>query len=306
MGIGVYSLLIFINSEFSKHIPFIALSYPIILLVILQYEKHPDEKGQGKGIYFFNISLSIIAFLILILLINCKAYVENAGTLIIGANRIFLTDNFILKITIYIVTVLYLVIAGSYLSYRIKFWIESYEGIGAFKKGQKIWKDLIIPLSQGPNTPNLSEMYKETKRMEALKYFDLAIKKNYTKPEVFSLRGSCLNDLGFYYDAIEDYNRAIESNSERAIANNYFMRSLIKDSIFDFEGSLSDINEAIRLSKLDNDDNAYWNEYAKKTTGYNTATDFYGWHWDMIKTKIDREKRHPTDRTNEVRKFERR
>jgi tetratricopeptide (TPR) repeat protein len=306
MGIGAYSLLLFINTELSKYIPFVALIYPIILLVILQYEKHSEEKGQGKGIYFYNISLSIIAFLTIILLINYKTYVENAGTLIIGENRIFLTNNFILKIIIYIVTVFYLVISGFYLSYRIKFWIESYEGIGAFKKGQEIWKNLITPLPQSPNITNLSEMYMEAKRMEALKYFDLAIKNKYTKPEVFSLRASCLNDLGFYYDAIEDFNRAIESNPEKGIANNYFMRSLVKDSIFDFEESFLDINEAVRLSKLDNDDNAYWNGHAKKTIGYKTATEFYEWHLDMIKTKIDREKKYPTDRINEIRKLKRR
>jgi hypothetical protein len=52
------------------------------------------------------------------------------------------------------------------------------------------------------------------------------------------------------------------------------MRSVIKDSLFDFEGSLADLKEAICLSKLDNDDNAYWNNYAK-STGFSSQTAFY-------------------------------
>ena len=86
------------------------------------------------------------------------------------------------------------------------------------------------------------------------------------------------------------------------------MRSLIKDTIFDYKGSLTDIEEAIRLSKLDNDDNRFWNEYAEKTLpmGFNTATQFYEWQRDMVKERLEREERHPKDRSTELKSVKRR
>lgn len=131
------------------------------------------------------------------------------------------------------------------------------DAYNAFTTGEKIWKEGVLIKGKG---------WKEAKLLkikEALKYFDEAIEKGFDESEVFSLRGSCLNDLGFYFEALEDYNKAIEKRPRKAIANNYFIRSLIKDSLFDFGGSLADLEEAIRLSKLDNNDNAYWNNCAK-------------------------------------------
>jgi len=136
----------------------------------------------------------------------------------------------------------------------------------AFLTGKQIWKD--ITLTGG------SPEFRETKKKEALRYFDQAIANGYDASEVFSLRGSCLNDLGFSFDALEDYNKAIQKQPSQAIANNYFMRSIIKDSLFDFEGSVADLKEAIRLSKLDTDDNRDWNNYAK-STGFDSQAAFY-------------------------------
>src|SRR5262249_20106017 len=119
---------------------------------------------------------------------------------------------------------------------------------------------------------------RKTKKKEALRYFDQAIASGYDTSEVFSLRGSCLNDLGFYFEALEDYNKAIQKHPSKAIANNYYMRSVIKDSLFDFEGSVADLKEAIRLSKLDNDDNKFWNNHAKSQLGFDSQTAFYEWN----------------------------
>lgn len=144
--------------------------------------------------------------------------------------------------------------------------IRFFEACDSFIKGEKIWKESV--LSKTPLE------LRKSKTKEALNFFDIAIEKGYDKSEVFSLRASCLNNLGFYIEAIEDYNAAIQKNPRKGIASNYHMRSLIKDTIFDFEGSLADIKEAIRLSRLDNEDNKYWNNYAK-STGFNSATEFY-------------------------------
>ena len=114
-----------------------------------------------------------------------------------------------------------------------------------------------------------------------------------------------MNDLGYYFEALEDYNKAIEKKPRKGIASNYHMRSIIKDSLFDFEGSLADLKEAIRLSKLDNDDNAYWNNYAK-STGFSSQTAFYEM-WLPTEAEISSKKARPRKIIEEeLRKMKRR
>ncbi len=117
-------------------------------------------------------------------------------------------------------------------------------------------------------------LYRKEQYELALNYFDKAIENGYKYSDIFSFRGHCSNYLGLYYDALEDFNKAINLNPQKGIASNYCMRSFIKDSIYDFEGSIADIKEAIRLSKLNNDDNRWWNNYAKEN-GYKSATEKY-------------------------------
>ena len=143
---------------------------------------------------------------------------------------------------------------------------KSTDAYDAFQTGKQIWNDII--------RTGGSPEFRGTKKQEALRYFDQAIASGYDTSEVFSLRGSCLNDLGFYFDALEDYNKAIQKQPSQGIAANYHMRSIIKDSLFDFEGSVADLKEAIRLSKLDNDDNRFWNYHAK-SIGFDSQTVFY-------------------------------
>jgi len=308
ISIGVYSLYYILSKYFAEHVPFIALSYPIALYFIMLSESSPAENWKAnRAKYFTNISLSVIGFLTLVQLFGYDYYIKHAGKLIIGANEIFLTDNYYVRIVIYIFTLLFFILVSGYLTFKTVHRIESFDGIGAFKAGKKIWNETVLPVPRGQNLgPFGSPEYIEKQKKEALKLFDKAIEKGYNSAEVFSLRGSCLNDLGFYFDAIEDYNKAIERNPKQGIASNYHMRSLIKDTIFDYEGSLADIEEAIRLSKLDNDDNEYWNDYAKKTLGFNTATQFYEWQRDMVKQRLELNKRHTEDRTAELEKIKRR
>jgi|GEM_PF-1906750 len=153
---------------------------------------------------------------------------------------------------------------------------DFYDACAAFTTGKEIWNDAVS--SKGSRESSLNKI------KEALKFFDEAITKGLVEPtvfshgfnesEVFSLRGSCLNDLGFFCEALEDYNKAIEKKPRKSIASNYHMRSIIKDSLFDFEGSLADLKEALRLSKLDNEDNAHWKKFAK-STGFSSQTAFY-------------------------------
>jgi tetratricopeptide (TPR) repeat protein len=305
--IGVLALFHVVRDNFEQYVRYVVFCYPLILFLILQFEKYPEEKGHSQNAqHYFNISLSIVGFFTLIMLVDYRRYIEQSGTFSISGNRIFLTDNPSVELMIYILTLLYFFITSCYLSYRIKYWIKSYEGIGAFRSGKKIWNDVHMPIAKGQNLgPFNSPEYIKTQKEEALMLFDKAIEKGYHVAEVFSLRGSCLNDLGFYFDAIEDYNKAIEKNPTRGIASNYHMRSLIKDTIFDYEGSISDIEEAIRLSKVDNDDNEFWNDYAKKTLGYNTATEYYEWLRDAFKRRSKLEK-NSIDRVAELKEIKRR
>jgi len=170
-----------------------------------------------------------------------------------------------------------------------------FEACAAFASGEKIWKDSF-----------LSKCSKESKLIKvevALKYFDEAIEKGRVEPtvfhhgfdesEVFSFRAFCLDDLGFYFDALEDYNRAIAKEPRKAVANIYYRRSLLKKSLFDYEGSLADLREAIRLSKLENDDNRYWNNYAKSTC-FSSQTAFYEL-WLPTEAEIASKKRLPKE-----------
>jgi tetratricopeptide (TPR) repeat protein len=155
---------------------------------------------------------------------------------------------------------------------------DFFDACNAFEAGKKLWHEANLIKGIGWQESKLSKI------KEALKYFDEAIRSGLVEPTIFSygfnesevyrLRGDCLNDLGYFFEALEDYNKAIERNPKKGIACNYYTRSLIKDSLFDYEGSLADLREAIRLSKLDNDDNAYWNNYAK-STGFSSQTAFY-------------------------------
>lgn len=307
IGIGGYSLLYVVSKYFASHIPIIALSYPIALYFVMLFESNPAENwNEHRAKHFTNISLSIIGCLTLIQIFKYDYFIGHAGKLIIGANEIFFTENYYVKITIYILTLLFFIIVGVYLTFKIARRIESLDGIGAFQVGKKIWSDVVLPVPQSQKLGFLvSPEYIEKQKKEALKFFDKAIEKGYHTAEVFSLRGRCLNYFGFYFDAIEDFNKAIELNPKQGIASNYHMRSIIKEAVFDFEGSLTDIEEAIRLSKLDNDDNEYWNEYSK-TTGFNTATQFYEWQREMIKLRLDLDKGRMINRTIEMKSIKRR
>lgn len=179
---------------------------------------------------------------------------------------------------------------------------DFFDACHAFMNGEKIWKE-----ATGES--------KLIKIKEALKYFDEAIKIGLVEPavfsygfkesEVFSLRAFCLNDLGFYFDALEDFNRALEKNPKK-IANIYYMRSIVKDSICDFEGSVADLKEAIRLSKLDNADNRLLNDYTKQSLGYKSASEYYKFWLEMAEERIEREKIHPTDKDTKLKEIKRR
>ena len=165
----------------------------------------------------------------------------------------------------------------------------------AFEAAKTIWND--VALHRHPDRENNGKI------REALKLFDEAIDSGYDSSEVYSLRGACLNELGFYYDALEDYNRAMQRNPEKGIASNYHMRSVVKDSLLDLDGSVSDLKEAVRLSKMSNADTRFWNDYAKKT-GFGSATEFYEWCLQGAERSLAYEKTSPTSDADKKAKLE--
>ncbi|RTL47772.1 MAG: hypothetical protein EKK39_13360 [Sphingobacteriales bacterium] len=318
IGIGVYYLGYIVSNYFAKHIPIIVLCYPIVLYFNMYSEKKPenlmDENwwNTNRATHFTNISLSIIGFLTLIQLVKYEYYIDHAGKLIIGIHEIFFTNNYYIKIVIYIFTLLYFIIVGVYLTFKTARRMKYFDGMGAFEAGEKIWRDVILRENIDEKLGHLDyREYREKQMKIALELLDKAIEMGYDRADVFSIRGRCLHDLGFYFDAIEDYNKAIEKKAPKeympmGYANDYFMRSLIKMNVFDYVGSLTDIEEAIRLSKLDNDDNKYWNDHTKRTLGFNTATEYYEIQKEFIERRLEMSKKFPEDNTAELEKIKRR
>lgn len=94
----------------------------------------------------------------------------------------------------------------------------------------------------------------------ALYYFDRSIENGHYKDDIFEFRGTCLQALGYDFDAIKDFDKAIYFFPTNC--NLYYFRSISKQTILDYEGAISDIKKAIELSKLDNNLNKIYNENA--------------------------------------------
>jgi tetratricopeptide (TPR) repeat protein len=109
----------------------------------------------------------------------------------------------------------------------------------------------------------------------ALDCLNLAIELGFQEAEVYGLRASCLSSLKKYKEAITDFDMAISLAPNKA--QEYHGRSLAKSLTGDLEGSIKDLEEAVRLSKIDNANNRWWNQYSKDTHWGNTATEVYEW-----------------------------
>jgi len=121
----------------------------------------------------------------------------------------------------------------------------------------------------------------KNKEREALCCFDMAIECGYEGGgTIYIDRGICLQALGFDLDAIDDFNKVIPLASEDA--NLYYMRGLSRGATGDFDGAISDHEEAVRLSKAHSPSNDAWNNYARET-GWPSATAFYESYLSMAR-----------------------
>ena len=136
------------------------------------------------------------------------------------------------------------------------------------------------------------KLYSAKKYQEAIDYFDKAIESGFERyyNEIYELRAMSLQSLNFDLDAIEDFNKAISLAPEDA--NLYFMRGLSRGVTGDFTGSIYDYKETIRLSEIDNKLNDCLNNYAKKT-GWTSASAYYEHHLERAQMNKDLYEKHP-------------
>ncbi|MCK4462470.1 MAG: hypothetical protein KAW46_11740 [candidate division Zixibacteria bacterium] len=124
--------------------------------------------------------------------------------------------------------------------------------------------------------------YVEKRFEDALANLDRAIECG-IGDEAYAMRADCLQALDYHLEAIEDYDRAILQEPEDC--NLRFLRSCSKNAICDDEGALIDLQEAIELSKIDNELNRSYAAVARES-GYQGHTALY--EMDLIKAKSDK------------------
>lgn len=114
--------------------------------------------------------------------------------------------------------------------------------------------------------------FAEHRNQEAIECFDTAIECGFEDVTVFCLRGSCLQTLEWHLDAIDDFTMAI--SLEPQDCNLFFQRAMAKSSTGDQQGFLTDIEDAIRLSKAETTLNRNYNLGAKDM-GHESTTAMY-------------------------------
>ncbi len=114
--------------------------------------------------------------------------------------------------------------------------------------------------------------YAGGRTLEALGCFDSAIECGFEDAVLYGLRGCCLQTLEWHLDAIDNFSKAILLDSQDC--NNYFQRAMSKTATGDSHGFLTDIQEAIRLSKVDSALNRSYNLGAK-SMGSKSITAMY-------------------------------
>ncbi len=130
-----------------------------------------------------------------------------------------------------------------------------HEGLEAYEKGKRMF---------------YSNDKKERNDNKALLLFDLAIECGIY--DAYLDRAFCLQGLGFHYDAIVDFDKAIQKSS--GDANLHFGRGHSKQSIGQYDEAISDLKTAIELSKIDNELNRNYNIEMKKS-GWSSVSLFY-------------------------------
>lgn len=96
------------------------------------------------------------------------------------------------------------------------------------------------------------KLFQNFQHSEALICFDNAINLNYHKYEnrIYGYRAWCLLTFNYNLEAIEDFDLAINEDSNNS--NNYYGRSISKGRIGNFQGEIDDLKKALQIHQLDN------------------------------------------------------
>src|SRR5439155_9979938 len=111
-----------------------------------------------------------------------------------------------------------------------------------------------------------------------LECFDRAIKCGFEHHELYEERAMCLQRACYDLDAIEDFGKAIAG--QPMDCNLYFMRSLSLSAVCRYAEAANDLQEAIRLSKIENTRNAAYHAGAVEK-GHPSAISLYEWYLAM-------------------------
>lgn len=92
------------------------------------------------------------------------------------------------------------------------------------------------------NLEKAKKLYSANKYEDALLCLNTISDYN-SDAEAYKLKGDCLQRMNFHYNAIEDFDKAIETNPLEF--SNYYSRAVSKKAILDFTGQIEDLHNAI-------------------------------------------------------------
>jgi tetratricopeptide (TPR) repeat protein len=115
------------------------------------------------------------------------------------------------------------------------------------------------------------QLYLSNQIKDAIFYLDSAINSGFDT-DAYEVRGNCLQRLDYHYNAIDDFDKAIEINPLKF--SSYYSRAKSKKAILDFTGQIEDLHNAIYYYKKGSN--------AEKTILKAFETDLL-----LAKTKID-------------------
>jgi tetratricopeptide (TPR) repeat protein len=117
---------------------------------------------------------------------------------------------------------------------------------------------------------------------KSLPLFDRALKA-FEDPYIYSLRAFTLQALGYHYDAINDFNKAIEGQPWDS--NYHFGRAMSKSYIGHIKGHVADLDIALEL--VDKEENMKYTVQAIKA-GYKDGA--YGLYIDQLAITLRNQK----------------
>ena len=86
------------------------------------------------------------------------------------------------------------------------------------------------------------KLYLASKFQDAIVYLDNAINSGFEN-DAYEVRGNCLQKLDYHYNAIENFDQAIEIDPLKFSI--YYSRAISKRAILDFTGQIEDLHNAI-------------------------------------------------------------